>query len=254
MPSKFKKKNNFLVIIPARMKSNRLPGKPLIKINGIPMVIRTYRQCLKAVDNSLIYIATDSKKIKKTCEQYGAQVIITSEKCLTGTDRVAEVAKKIDSKIYINVQGDEPIFDPNDLKKLIQYGLKNSREIVSGYCEINEERMYNDLNVPKVVLDNENYLMYASRAPIPSNKKAKFISANRQICAYSFPKETLKIFSSFKKKTYLESVEDIEYLRFLEIGIKIKCIEMSGKSLAVDNSYDLNVVSQVIKKGEKNYG
>jgi 3-deoxy-manno-octulosonate cytidylyltransferase (CMP-KDO synthetase) len=252
MHSKTKKK--FIIIIPARMRSNRLPGKPLIKINGMPMVIRTYKQCLKTADNSLIYIATDSKKIKKVCEQYGAQVIITSEKCLTGTDRVAEVARKIDSKIYINVQGDEPIFDPHDLKKLIRYGLKNPSAIVSGYCEINEERMYNDLNVPKVVLDKENYLMYASRAPIPSNKKAKFISANRQICAYSFPKETLKIFSTFKKKTYLESIEDIEYLRFLEVGIKIKCIKMSGKSLAVDNSYDLNVVSQIIKKNEKNYG
>ena len=253
MHSKIKKKS-FIIIIPARMKSNRLPGKPLIKINNVPMVIRTYRQCLKAVDSSLIYIATDSKKIKKVCKEYGAQTIITSEKCLTGTDRVAEVAKKIDAKIYINVQGDEPIFDPKDLKKLVQYGLKNSNAIVSGYCEINEERMYNDLNVPKVVLDKDNYLMYASRAPIPSNKKAKFISANRQICAYSFPKDTLKVFSSFKKKTHLESIEDIEYLRFLEVGIKIKCIKMSGKSLAVDNSYDLNVVSQIIKKNEKNYG
>ena len=114
---------------------------------------------------------------------------MTSSKCFTGTDRVAEVARKINSKVYINVQGDEPIFNPDDLKKLIKYSLKYPKEIVSGYCEINEERMYNDLNVPKVVLDKKNYLLYATRAAVPSNKKGKFISSQRQICAYSFPKK-----------------------------------------------------------------
>ena len=190
---------NFIVVIPARMKSNRLPGKPLIKINGLPMVVRTYRQCLKVVNKKSIFIATDSEKIKKSfCESYGANTIMTSNKCFTGTDRVAEVAKKINSKLYINVQGDEPIFNPNDLKKLIKYSLKHPKEIVSGYCDIQEERMYNDLNVPKVVLDNKNYLLYATRAPVPSNKKGKFISSQRQICAYSFPK-TLNIFYKAKK-------------------------------------------------------
>ena len=75
------KKRQFIIVIPARMKSARLPGKPLININGVPMVVRTYKQCLKVIDNSLIYVATDSLKIKKTCEKYGAQVIITSKKC-----------------------------------------------------------------------------------------------------------------------------------------------------------------------------
>ncbi len=245
---------NFIVVIPARMKSNRLPGKPLIKINGLPMVVRTYRQCLKVVNKKSIFIATDSEKIKKVCESYGANTIMTSNKCFTGTDRVAEVAKKINSKLYINVQGDEPIFNPNDLKKLIKYSLKHPKEIVSGYCDIQEERMYNDLNVPKVVLDNKNYLLYATRAPVPSNKKGKFISSQRQICAYSFPKKTLNIFYKAKKKTHLESIEDIEYLRFLEHGMKIKCLEMSGTSLAVDNSFDLNLVTQIINKNKNSYG
>tara|TARA_B100002019_G_C21116057_1_gene520933 strand:- start:1 stop:744 length:744 start_codon:yes stop_codon:yes gene_type:complete len=244
---------DYIVVIPARMKSNRLPGKPLIKINGIPMVVRTYKQCLKVVDNSKIFIATDSIKIKKVCENFGANAIMTSSKCFTGTDRVAEVARKINSKVYINVQGDEPIFNPDDLKKLIKYSLKYPKEIVSGYCEIKEERMYNDLNVPKVVLDKKNYLLYATRASVPSNKKGKFISSQRQICAYSFPKKSLKIFYKAKKKTYLESIEDIEYLRFLENGMKIKCLEMSGTSLAVDNSFDLNLVTQIINKNKNSY-
>ena len=248
-----KKKFNFIIVIPARMKSSRLPGKPLIKICGIHMIIRTYLQCLKVVKKNLIYIATDSVKIQNVCKNFGAQSILTSGKCLTGTDRVAEVAKKINARLYINVQGDEPIFNPKDLKKLIKFSLKNPKEIVSGYCNINKDRMYNDLNVPKVVLDKKQYLLYATRAAVPSNKKGKFVSAQRQICAYSFPKETLRLFDKSKKKTSLESIEDIEYLRFLENGIKIKCIEMSGTSLAADNSYDLNLVSQIIKKNKGLY-
>ena len=242
-----------VIIIPARYGSSRYKGKPLVKILDREMVLRVADICSKVVEKKNLYVATDNSKISKLVKNAKYNVLMTSTKCLTGTDRVAEASKKIKSKIYINVQGDEPIFDPHDLKKLIRYGLKNPSVIVSGYCEINEERMYNDLNVPKVVLDKENYLMYASRAPIPSNKKAKFISANRQICAYSFPKETLKIFSSYKKKAYLEGIEDIEYLRFLEIGIKVKCIKMTGKSLAIDNRYDLNAVTKIIKKNKKDY-
>ena len=85
----------FVVVLPARMGSTRLNGKPLLDIGGLPMIIRTYYQCLKAVDKKLIYVATDSDEIKNICEQYGAQCILTSEKCLTGTDRVAEVSKKL---------------------------------------------------------------------------------------------------------------------------------------------------------------
>ena len=112
-------KLNFIIVIPARFASSRLQGKPLIDLNGIPMIIRTYRQCLKVVPSKYIYIATDSELIKKVCTKEKAQVIMTSPKCLTGTDRVAEVSKKIHAKTYINVQGDEPIFNPADLKLLI---------------------------------------------------------------------------------------------------------------------------------------
>ena len=249
-----KKKPSFAIIIPARMNSTRLPGKPLIKIQNIPMVIRTYLQCLKVVKNELIFIATDNKNIQSVCKNYGAQSILTSRKCLTGTDRVAEVAKKINAKFYINVQGDEPIFNPKDLKKLINFSLKNPEEIVSGYADIHLEREYKNLNIPKVVLDKRKYLLYASRAAIPSNKKGNFVSAQRQICAYSFPKEALKFFDKSKKKSLLESIEDIEYLRFIENGLKIKCIKMSGTSIAVDNHFDLNLVSQIIIKNKNLYG
>ena len=102
----------FVIIIPARYKSSRLMGKPLIKIKNIPMVIRTYRQCIKVVKPELVFVATDDVRIINLCLKENINVIKTSSKCLTGTDRVYEASKKINAKTYINIQGDEPIFNP----------------------------------------------------------------------------------------------------------------------------------------------
>ena len=253
MPYKTKeKKNNYVVVIPARYKSSRLKGKHLINLKGIPIIVRTYRQCLKAVSSDLIYIATDSNLIKKICEKEGANVVMTSTKCLTGTDRVFEVSKKIDAKTYINIQGDEPFFNPSDLKLLINQMKKYPNEIITGYCEINNKKLYKNPNIPKVVVTPNNKLLYASRAPIPSNKKKIFQKGWRQVCAYAFPKKTLKIFSSVKKKTPLEKMEDIEYLRFLEMGIEIRTIKMSKTSLAIDTPNDVILANKRIKKLERN--
>lgn len=237
----------YIVVIPARYKSKRLPGKPLEKINGIPMIVRTYRQCLKVVKSEKIIVATESNKIKKVCDKYSIKSIITSDKCLTGTDRVAEVSKKINANLYINVQGDEPFFNPYDLKKLINFSLKNPKEIVNGYTEIRDEKLYRNSSIPKVIFDKNNNLLYISRGQIPSSKDKKFNKAWRQVCAYSFPKKLLKIFSQNKKKTPIESIEDIEILRFLELGLRVKMIKMSNKSLAVDNYEDLEKAKVYLK-------
>ena len=239
---------DYIVVIPARYKSSRLKGKPLIDLNGLPMIVRTYRQCLKVVPSKTIYVATDHDLIKKVCVKEGAQVIMTSPDCLTGTDRVAEVSEKIDAKTYINVQGDEPLFNPDDLKLLLEEAKKHPRDIITGYCEIDDEDLHKDLNIPKVVIRPDGRLLYASRAPIPSNKLNKFEKGWRQVCAYAFPKEVLKKFSSVKKKTELEKIEDIEYLRFLELGIEIKTLKMSKMSLAVDTPEDVIKAKQLIKE------
>ena len=126
----------YIIVIPARYKSKRLPGKPLSNIGGLPMIVRTYNQCSKVVSKRKILVATDSNKIKKVCDEYKIKSIITSNKCLTGTDRVAEVAKKIKCSFYINVQGDEPFFNPNDLKMLIKEAEKRPNEVINGYTEI----------------------------------------------------------------------------------------------------------------------
>jgi 3-deoxy-manno-octulosonate cytidylyltransferase (CMP-KDO synthetase) len=237
----------YLIVIPARYQSKRLPGKPLAKIGGIPMLIRTYNQCKKVVSKDKIIIATDSLKIKKVCDEYKIKSLITSSKCLTGTDRVAEVAKKIKCSFYINVQGDEPFFNPSDLKKLIKQAERKPQEIINGYTEIKDKKLFFSSSIPKVVFDNKGYLLYMSRGPIPSNKALEFKKAWRQVCAYSFPRKALFDFSKTKNKTPIESFEDIEILRFLEKGYKVKMIKMSDKSLSVDNKEDLEKAKIYLK-------
>ncbi len=238
--------SDFLIVIPARYKSKRLPGKPLIKIKGIPMIVRTYNQCKKATKESNIVVATDSELIKKVCIQNQIKVLITSKRCLTGTDRVAEVAKKIKKKFYINVQGDEPICNPSDIKKIIKYARKNPESVINGYTKILNKELYHSSNIPKVVFGEDSNLLYASRAPIPSNKKKAFIKSWRQVCIYSFPYRSLKKFSSIKNKTSLELIEDIEINRFIESGIKVKMLKMSNKSISVDTVKDLGRVKKII--------
>lgn len=238
---------DYLIVIPARYSSKRLPGKPLIDINGIPMVIRTFNQCKKTVPASKIIIATDDKRIQKICSKNGINSIITSKKCLTGTDRIAEVAKKIKKSFYINVQGDEPICNPKDIKKILNFAIKNPNLIVNGYTEIKDKEMFYSPNIPKVVFDKNEWLLYMSRAPIPSNKKQAFIKSWRQVCIYSFPYKSLKIYTSIKKKTTLELIEDLESNRFLELGYQVKMLKMSNKSVAVDTKEDLVKVRKLVK-------
>ena len=145
------------------------------------------------------------------------------------------------------MQGDEPFFNPQDLKKLIKEAIKNPKEIINGYTEIKDKNLFFNSSIPKLIFDKNSYLLYMSRGPIPSNKKYNFEKAWRQICAYSFPKKMLEAFSKIKKKTPIESIEDIEILRFLEQGYKVKMIKMSNKSLAVDNKEDLKKAKIYLK-------
>ena len=119
---------NHVIVIPARLSSKRLPNKPLLKIDDIPMIIRTCRQCNKAVHKSIIFVVTDSTKIYTLVKKNGFNVMMTSKKCKTGTDRIAEFAKKVKSHLYINIQGDEPIIDPKDIKNFKEALNKNNHK------------------------------------------------------------------------------------------------------------------------------
>ena len=241
-------KRKFLIVIPARINSSRFYAKPLKKIYGIPMVIRTAMQCNKATKKKNIIIATDSKKIQDACIEYNFQSLMTSKKLLTGTDRVCAVAKKYKADYYINVQGDEPIFNPNDIKLLMKEINKNHKEVLLGYAKINEKKDILNKNIPKICFDKNFKLLYASRLPIPGRDYKKNKNYYRQILAYSFPYKHLIKFSKIKKKQKLEKAEDIEILRFLELGITVKLLKMSQSSYPVDVPNDLKKVKRILKK------
>ena len=234
---------NFVLIIPARYKSSRFPGKPLTILKGKSMIRRVYDQCLKAVPRDSIYVATEDRRIADHCKKNNIQFIMTSDECLTGTDRLCEVSKLVEADYYINIQGDEPLFNPNDINILIQElsKQKNLYDVYCGYCSIDSEDTFFSFNMPKVIFNKRKELIYMSRAPIPSNKKNEFRKGFRQVCGYAFSKKSLEIFD-IKSKTYFESIEDIELLRFIELGVKIKMVEMSKKSIPVDVKEDIKKV------------
>lgn len=242
---------DFVVVIPARFESIRLPGKPLIDINGKTLIQRTYEQCLKAVDKDLIYVATNSEKIQSHCKSLNIKVVMTSNRCLTGTDRIAEFAKIIRAKTYINVQGDEPLMNPKDILTIINAAKKHPESIINGYAPIKSSLEYKSITIPKVTFRPDGRLLYMSRSPIPGNKQGVFIKSWRQICVYAFPADSLNDFAAQKGKTTLENEEDIEILRFLELGYEVQMIELSSDSIAVDTPEDVDKVRRIIKEKYK---
>jgi len=237
-----------LIVIPARYGSSRYRGKPLAKILGREMVLRVADICKKIVGLKNLYIATDSKQIENVSLKAGYKSIITSKKCLTGTDRVAEVAKKIRADIYINVQGDEPTINPNDIKKIIKVKKRYPNHVICGYDQIHKLENPASLNLPKVVVNNSNELIYISRALVPGKKnKLDKIDYYKQVCIYAFNKYQLKKFALKNKKSLVEKIEDIEILRFFEYGIKIKMVKLTSNSVAVDEISDVKKAEKILK-------
>jgi len=232
------------IIIPARYGSSRYRGKPLVKILGKEMVIRVADICSK-IKNANVYVATDSKKIASVVKKYGHNYIFTSSSCLTGTDRVAEASKKIRSKIFINVQGDEPTINPKDIKKVIETKKRFPNHVVCGYDKVHDFENPSSINLPKVVVNSKGELIYISRALVPGKKNlSQKIQYHKQVCIYAFNKKQLKKFSSMKKKSETENFEDIEILRFFDLNEKIKMVKLNSNSVAVDEIAD-------VKKAEK---
>jgi 3-deoxy-manno-octulosonate cytidylyltransferase (CMP-KDO synthetase) len=199
---------DYIVVIPARHDSTRFPGKPLIEILGKTMIQRVYERCLQVVPNEFIYIATDDQRIQNAAERFGATVIRTSKDCKTGTDRVAEVAEKVAAEYYINVQGDEPLFNPLDILEMLKAISLFRGEVINGYCQIKNIDDFISPSIPKVVFRQDGRLLYMSRRPIPGNKKKSFNFGFRQVCIYAFPSNLLRKFKNTHTKTPLENEED----------------------------------------------
>tara|TARA_A100001011_G_scaffold400789_1_gene518858 strand:- start:6342 stop:7085 length:744 start_codon:yes stop_codon:yes gene_type:complete len=240
-------KEDFILVIPARLHSTRLPKKLLIDLEGKSIIERTYNQAFKALRNKdKIIIATDSEFIKEHCQNFGARTILTSKDCLTGTDRIAEVSEQISADQYINLQGDEPLFPSDQLELFIRNVIQDKTQVYTAITSIKDEKDYRNYSIPKMVFSNSNKLLYSSRAPIPGNKKNIFNKAFKHICVYAFNKKHLNQFKSQKEKTKFEFLEDLEINRFLELDISVKCIELMYGGKAVDTKADLEEVREIV--------
>ena len=238
-----------IIVIPARYRSSRFPGKPLVKLLGKPMIIWVAELSSKAVGKENVYIATDDSKIQKTVIQMGYNVVMTSKNCLTGTDRLAEVAKKIEADIYINVQGDEPLVDPTDIQKVIDLKKQYPNDVINGYTKMEKDEDPQSLSKPKIIFTEDKRMVYISRQPLPGFKDPKYTSKvyYKQVCIYAFNREELLTFGNFGRKSKLEESEDIEIIRFLEWGKTIRLVETQPKSLAVDVPEDVKNVEDILK-------
>lgn len=239
-------------LIPARYKSSRFPGKPLIKILDKPMIIWVCEIVERALGRENTYVATDDEKIDELVRRFGYNTIMTSETCLTGTDRLWEAAQKIDADIYVNIQGDEPTLDPKEILNVVEAKKNNMDIIVNGMTKLTESEDPCNINIPKVLVNKFNELIYMSRLPIPGVKNnGEEPDYYKQVCIYAFTFEELKLYGECIQKANYEKYEDIEILRFFDLGKKIQMIEMNVSSLAVDTPEDVNLVEAWLSRENK---
>ena len=242
-----------VVIIPARYASMRYPGKPLVNLLGKPMVLWVAERSSQAVGIENVYVATEDARIAKVVELAGFQYVMTSKEALTGTDRLAEAATHVAADIYINVQGDEPLINPNDILNICNIKKQHLNDIVNGFCWISKDENPKNINIPKVITNESNVMVYMSRCPLPSFKEQKNKPSRykKQVCIYAFTKDDLNAFKKFGRKSQLETSEDIEILRFLELGKKVLMVETEGGTLAVDSPEDIKSVEIALTRLQK---
>jgi 3-deoxy-manno-octulosonate cytidylyltransferase (CMP-KDO synthetase) len=220
-------------LIPTRLGSTRLPSKPLLEINGIPLIIHTYKRAKLAKKLDDLIICCDDKKILDIAKKFKAKCILTSKFHNNGTERITEVLINLKEKydLVIDIQGDEPLISPSHIDKVINFHKKNlEADIILPTLKI---KLADNQNLVKVVTDKNNNVMYLSRAKIPLEFKKKNSNYKKHLSIISFKLKSLIKYSS-SEKSPLEKVEDIELLRALEIGLKIKTIELNGDSFSVD--------------------
>jgi 3-deoxy-manno-octulosonate cytidylyltransferase (CMP-KDO synthetase) len=227
-------------VIPCRYQSSRFAGKPLALIGDKPMMWHVYQQVGKAASIDVAYIATDSGEIAKACEELGLKWIMTSDQHLTGTDRVAECARKLDADVIVNVQGDEPFILPESIDAVTKALLESSISglaATNGYGIIDLEDEVNDPGVVKVIFSASNLALAYSRLPIPLAFR-KDAPHYRQLGLYAFHKDALEFFAAAKQGPIEES-ESVEMYRFIEHDKPVLMVQVEESGVAVDTPADL---------------
>lgn len=233
-------------VIPARYKSSRFEGKPLADICGKPMIWWVYNQVKKVKEIDEVYVATDDKRIEKVCIKNNINVIITSDQHKTGTDRVGEVARKIKADLYVNIQGDEPLIEPKAIVKAIEPFYNNTNLQVSNLMtQIKDPVDVVNFTIPKVITNAQNIGIYLTRSTAPYPKGNIDYKYFKQVCVYGFTPSALELFCNTERGK-IESIEDIEILRFIENGIRVQFVEVDSETIAVDTINDLKRVNDYI--------
>ncbi|XVF04201.1 hypothetical protein REPUB_Repub05bG0062000 [Reevesia pubescens] len=239
-------------IIPARFASSRFEGKPLVPILGKPMIQRTWERSKLATTLDHIVVATDDEKIAECCRGFGADVIMTSESCQNGTERCNEALEKLEKKydIVVNIQGDEPLIEPEIIDGVVK-ALQAAPDAVfsTAVTSLKPEDAF-DPNRVKCVVDNRGYAIYFSRGLIPFNKSAKVnprFPYLLHLGIQSYDSEFLKIYPKLQP-TPLQLEEDLEQLKVLENGYKMKVIKVDHEAHGVDTPDDVEKIESLMRE------
>ena len=246
---------NVIAVIPARMASTRFPGKPLVDILGLPMIEHVRRRLLLCQEIDDVIVATCDQSILDLVQNFGGKAIMTSDKHKRCTDRVAEAISSINSELVINVQGDEPLVNPEMIGPLIE-PLKKEKELLCTnlMAEIETDVEFKNPNVVKTVCDPQGNAIYFSRESIPSPLKAGELSFRKykQLGIIAFQSDFLKHFTKLQP-TPLEQVESVDMMRAVENGYKVRMVLSNFKGIGVDTPNDLeNAVA--LMKNDTFYG
>ena len=239
-------KEKILGLIPTRLYSTRLPQKALLLINRLPLIIHTYKRAKLSKKLSDVYICCDDKKILNVAKKFGAKAILTSKHHKNGTERIYEGFNKIKDKydLVVDIQGDEPLISPYHIDKVVDYHLKNKKyDIILPSLKVKNQ---NNTNIIKVIKNKFGEVIYLSRANIPFEFKHAKTHLDKHLSIISFKPEALEKFSKHKK-TSLEKIEDIELLRAIEIGLKVKSPRLNGDSFSVDVLKDYKKAKKAMK-------
>lgn len=237
-------------LIPARLNSTRLEKKLLKNLEGIPLIVRTYRNVISTNLFDEVVVVTDSNEIIQILKAHNIKYLKSKKLHNTGTDRIAEFANTLKSEIIFNVQGDEPFLNKEDLSKIITEFKKDSNMIVNVVSLMIKLTNIDEINNPnnvKVVVDNNNDSVLFSRSIIPFDKDDLKPNYYKHIGVYAFRSLYLKKFAKYDQ-TPLEKAEMIEALRIVENGEKIRMIEIFKEHISIDTIDDLKIAKSILKQ------
>ena len=238
-----------VAVIPARYQSSRFKGKPLELIEDEPMVAWVYGQVKKVRGLDDVYVEKEDNRIKKVCKEKKIKVILTKNTHPTSTERVQEVSETVKADLYLVINGDEPLINPKMIEKIIPESLPDSNKVYVAnlMTKIKNPVEAVDFTNIKVVFDKLSYAMFFSRSPIPYPKGSMDYDYYKHVGVLIYNKKALDFFASTKKGPY-EIVEDVNEIRFLENGEKIKMVEVESESLSVDTPKDLEHIRAIVKE------